>query len=59
MAIRKIDVDGFKILVGVSKEDVTNAPDLHEPDQEAEKAVARHYRDRLAELGESADADAT
>jgi hypothetical protein len=56
-AVREIDLDAFTILLAASKEDVDDAPELRQLDGQSETAVARHYYDRLAALGETVDTD--
>jgi hypothetical protein len=58
LAVREIDVDSFTISLSASREDVADAPELHELDQNCETTIAHYYYDRLAALGERADADA-
>jgi hypothetical protein len=55
-AVRDIDVDTFKISLATTKEDVAEAPELRELNEESGTALARYYYDRLAALGERADA---
>lgn len=56
-AVREIDLDTFTISLAATKEDVAEAPELHELDEEGETALARYYYDRLAALGEKLEAD--
>jgi hypothetical protein len=56
-AVREIDVHTFKISLAATKEDVSEAPELRQLDEESETALARYYYDRLAAMGEQADAD--
>lgn len=56
-AVRAIDLDTFAISLAATKEDVAEAPELHELEEEGETALARYYYDRLAALGEKLEAD--
>lgn len=56
-AVREIDLDRLRIVLAASKQDVADAQ-LRELDEQSETAVARHYYDRLAALGEAVDTDA-
>jgi hypothetical protein len=58
-AVREIDLDAFTIFLAVNKNDVAEAPELRQLDEESEAAVARHYYDRLAAVGETVDTDAS
>jgi hypothetical protein len=48
LAVREIDLDAFRIVLSASKQEVDDAPELHELDSAAEEAVARYY-ERLNE----------
>jgi hypothetical protein len=56
-AVREIDLNTFTISLAATKEDVAEAPEFRELDEECETALARHYYNRLAALGENVDAD--
>jgi hypothetical protein len=43
LAVRKIDLDTFTIVLSASKQEISNAPELRDLDSEAEQAVARYY----------------
>jgi hypothetical protein len=58
-AVREIDLDAFTIFLAVSKNDVADAPEFRQLDEQSETAIARHYYDRLAALGETVDTDAS
>jgi hypothetical protein len=55
-AVREVDPGTSTIFLGASRHDVADAPEFHELDEECETTVARYYYDRLAALGEGADA---
>jgi hypothetical protein len=46
-AVKKIDLDAFAIILWSSKQEVVDAPKLHDLDDAAEEAVSRYY-ERLA-----------
>jgi hypothetical protein len=58
-AVSEIDLDAFTISLAVSKNDVAQAPELHQLDHRSETALARHYHDRVAAVGETVDTDAS
>jgi sporulation protein YlmC with PRC-barrel domain len=58
-AVREIDIDNFTISLATSKNDVADAPEFRQLDEQSETAIARHYYDRLAALGETVDSDAS
>jgi sporulation protein YlmC with PRC-barrel domain len=58
-AVKEIDLDKLTIVLAASKNDVADAPELRQLDEQSETAVARHYYDRLAALGETVDTDAS
>ncbi len=54
-AVREIDLDTFTIVLATSKNDAADAPEFRQLDEQSETAIARHYYDRLAALGETVD----
>ena len=58
-AVRKIDLDTLTIVLATNKNDVVGAPELRQLDEQSETAIARHYYDRLAALGETVETDAS
>lgn len=58
-AVREIDPDTFTIVLATSKSDVADAPELRPLNEQSETAIARHYYDRLAALGETVETDAS
>jgi hypothetical protein len=58
-AVRKIDFDTLTIVLATNKNDVVDAPELRQLDEQSETAIARHYYDRLAALGETVETDAS
>ena len=54
-AVREIDLDTLTIVLATSTNDVADAPELRQLDEQSETAIARHYYDRLAALGETVD----
>jgi sporulation protein YlmC with PRC-barrel domain len=56
-AAREVDVDTLTIVLATTKNDVVDAPEHRQLGGQSETAIARHYHDRLAALGEAVVAD--